>query len=154
MFFKHICSNMQKNYSEVAFSDTQGRTWGWFLSQMYSVIDHCCPKSTWSVTELVYRQQEEQPSSSAMAGRIVPFSMLAVHLFQLLIFLPDLNHLKWKFPCLISEAALFRKTKWFSCFRGWVRENMCCFAHTENSVDPPLLAPSLLLCYVVLFCFL
>lgn len=72
--------------------------------------------------------------------------------FQLLIFLPDLNHLKWNFPCLVSQAALFGKTKWFSYFGVWVRENMCCFAHTEKlcwPTSPCPISPVVLCCFVL-----
>lgn len=60
---------------------------------MYLIIDHVCPKSAWVVNKILYsltwiinalmlhKWQEEQQPSRSSAGRIVPFSLLAEHLF-------------------------------------------------------------------------
>lgn len=125
----------------------------WFVSQVSLIIDLCCPRPAWIIhVPASHGLQEEQQSSSSTAGRIAPFSVLALPLFSIAhiyFFLPGLNHLNWNFSCLLS--LLFGKTKWFSSFGVWARENMCCFPHTEKlcwPTPPCPLFPVVLCCGV------
>lgn len=146
----------------MAFSATfwrQSCTWEWFVSQASLMIGLCCPKPAWGISvPTSHGLQEEQQSSRSTAGRIAPFSVLALPLLSNCShsFLPDLNHLNWNFPCLAS--LLFRKTKWFSSFGVWLRKKHVLFcSHWKTLLTHPSLSPlprCVVLWCLVLFSFL
>lgn len=122
---------------------------------LYLIIDHCCPKSAWVINALVWHSwQEEQQSPRSTAGRIVPFSVLAVHPFsiahtfcQIWIIWNEIFH-AWYLGRHCSEKQNDSAVSEY----GWGKTCVVLLI-LKNSVDPPLLVPSPLLCYVVLFCF-
>lgn len=120
---------------------------------MSLVIDRCCPESAGVIGALTLRRWQEEQLPLPLQVELFRWVCWLCICFQLLLLLPDLNYWKWNFPCLVSQAALFGKTKWFSCFGVWVRKNMWCFARTEKPCWPAAPCPisSVALCCFVLF---
>lgn len=67
---------------------------------------------------MLHRWQEEQQSSRSTAGRIVPLSVLAVHLFSIAHILARFESFEMKFSMPGISGGIVRKNKMIQLFRS------------------------------------